>query len=130
MCPCRSWRRVSQKCVHQPLLGSMSTLFLNIRIHLHRYGCQLYSIIIRSFWHHLPDNTADVQSHIFSHQLDFSTRRFHRSLKLNGIKTKPTVLPINAVVPSVVFLSQDTPAATPESGSQAQLPCSTFPPKS
>lgn len=129
MCPCQSWRRVSQKFVHQPLLGSMSTLFLNIWTHLHRYGCQLYSIIIRSFLHHLPDNTADIQSHIFSHQLDF-TRCFHRSLKLNGIKTEPTVFPINAVVPSMVFLSQDTLVVTPESGSQPQLPCSTYPPKS
>lgn len=101
----------------------------NIRIHLHRCGCQLYSIIIRSFLHHLPDNTADVQSHIFSHQLDF-TWCFHRSLKPNGIKTEPTVFPINVVVPSVVFLSQETLVVTPESGSQPQLPCSTYAPLS
>lgn len=94
--------------------------------HLHRYDCQQYLLSLISFLHLLPDNIADVQSHIFSHQLDFSTWCFHRSLKLNGTQTEPTVFPIHAVF-SVVFLSRFTQVAIPEFRSHPQLPCSTYP---
>ena len=74
----------------------------------------------------LPDNTAHRQSHIFSHQLDFSTWCLHRFLKLNRTKISHIVFPRNAA-PFVGLLALFTELITAQFGSHPQFCCSTHP---